>query len=116
MLRRLVGSLHADIRIHTAILLRGAFDEIDFVQLLRLLLAAQRPHRAIAPYAEAWYDPHFVPLIVLQLIEPAAPVQPQPRSGLACSYTQVCARVQFAWTDPGATARPWRASRALRVR
>ena len=44
-------------------ILRGAFDEIDFIQFLRLLIAVHRPSNTIAPYAASWYDPHFVPLI-----------------------------------------------------
>jgi hypothetical protein len=63
-----------EIKFHTTMpeemskaILRGAFDEIDFVQLLRLLIAVQRPNNVIAPYASAWYDPHFVPLIVPHL-------------------------------------------------
>ena len=75
---RILGSFEpatdAEINFHTQVppsmtsaILRGAFDEIDFVQFLRLILAAQRPNRAIAPYADAWFDPHFVPLLVPHL-------------------------------------------------
>ena len=53
-------------------ILRGAFDEIDFVQFLRLLIAVHRPNNTIAPYSASWYDPHFVPLIMPHLERMAA--------------------------------------------
>ena len=53
-------------------ILRGAFDEIDFVQFLRLLIAVHRPNNTIAPYSASWYDPHFVPLITPHLERMAA--------------------------------------------
>jgi len=48
-------------------ILRGAFDEIDWVQLLRLLLAVARPNNVVAAYSDAWYNPHFVSLITPHL-------------------------------------------------
>jgi len=48
-------------------ILRGAFDEIDWVQFLRLLVAVARPNNIVAPYSEAWCNPHFVPLITPHL-------------------------------------------------
>ena len=44
-------------------ILRGAFDEIDWVAFLRLLLAVKKPNQAISTYSDSWHDPHFVPLI-----------------------------------------------------
>ena len=64
----------AEIGFHTkmpremsAAILRGAFDEVDWVQLLRLLLSVARPNNVVAAYADAWYNPHFVPLITPHL-------------------------------------------------
>jgi len=51
----------------SAKILRGAFDEIDWVAFLRLLLAVQKPNQIIASYSEAWYDQHFVPLVTPHL-------------------------------------------------
>lgn len=48
-------------------LLRGAFDEVDWVQLLRLLVSVARPNNVVAAYSDAWYNPHFVPLITPHL-------------------------------------------------
>jgi hypothetical protein len=48
-------------------ILRGAFDEIDFVAFLRLLLAVKKPNQVIAPYSECWHNEHFVPLILPHL-------------------------------------------------
>jgi hypothetical protein len=48
-------------------ILRGAFDEIDFVAFLRLLLAVRKPNQIIAPYSECWHNEHFVPLILPHL-------------------------------------------------
>ena len=44
-------------------ILRGAFDEINWVDFLRLLLAVKKPNQVIAAYSDSWHDPHFVPLI-----------------------------------------------------
>jgi hypothetical protein len=64
----------AEINFHTVMpekmtkaILRGAFDEIDWIQLLRLLLAVQRPNSTIAAYTAGWYDSHFVNLILPHL-------------------------------------------------
>ena len=63
-----------EIRFHTkmpkemsAAILRGAFDEIDWIEFLRLLIAVQRPNNQVAPYADGWHDPHFVALILPHL-------------------------------------------------
>ena len=44
-------------------ILRGAFDEIDWVAFLRLLLQVKKPNQVISAYADSWHDSHFVPLI-----------------------------------------------------
>ena len=63
-----------EIRFHTQMpkemssaILRGAFDEINWIEFLRLLLAVQRPNNQVAPYANGWHDPHFVSLILPHL-------------------------------------------------
>jgi hypothetical protein len=48
-------------------ILRGAFDEIDWIEFLRLLLAVQKPNQFIAPYSDGWHDQHFIPLIIPHL-------------------------------------------------
>jgi hypothetical protein len=70
----LVPVTEAEIGFHTKMpkemssaILRGAFDEIDWVQFLRLLLAVARPNNVVASYSDAWCNPHFVPLITPHL-------------------------------------------------
>ena len=70
----LMPTTDAEIGFHTkmpkelsAKILRGAFDEIDWVDFLRLLLAVQKPNQHIAAYSEAWYDVHFVSLLTPHL-------------------------------------------------
>ena len=45
-------------------ILRGAFDEIDWVELLRLVLQVRHPNQEVAPYSDGLFDPMVPPLLI----------------------------------------------------